>query len=221
VFTRWSGYVLLPVFLLLVISSAFSSDKLEKRSRLELRAGWWSATTEATAEVGVGGVVTRIGGDGFLGSLAYGRWLKENVAVGLSVGVLALEVETRVGTIAGVSTHTLTVTPIQLEVRYYVAQTSHNSPWKPYISVGLGPVRGHVSRVEVGIQVVTESRTETAFGGHVGGGLDIQLGRLIMLGASGSYYLMTDFKEALDDRKNFSGPEFGISLSFLFGRGVG
>jgi opacity protein-like surface antigen len=219
-FTKWSGFVLLPVLLLIASSSAFSSYKLEKRSRLELKAGQWFATSEVTADVGVGGVVAHVEGDGLLGSLAYGRWLKENVAVVLSVGVLAFEAETRVGTISGVSTHTLTVAPIQLGVRYYVAQNSHESPWKPYVSAGLGPVRGHVSRVEVGIQVVTESRSETAFGGHLGGGLDIQLGRLIMLGASGSYFLMTDFQEALDDRKNFSGPEFGISLSFLFGRGV-
>ena len=60
----------------------------------------------------------------------------------------------------------------------------------------------------------------TVFGGQLGGGLDVQMGRHFMVGIQGGFNLMNDFSEPLAGRKNYSGLELSIGASWLFGKGV-
>ena len=66
----------------------------------------------------------------------------------------------------------------------------------------------------------SDVRTVTAFGGQVGGGLDVQISRLIMLGGRVGFNFQTDFSSPIGGRDNYNGVEAGISLSFLLGKGT-
>ena len=59
-----------------------------------------------------------------------------------------------------------------------------------------------------------------AFGGQVGGGLDVQISRLIMLGGRVGFNFQTDFSSPIGGRDNYNGVDAGISLSFLLGKGA-
>jgi hypothetical protein len=56
-------------------------------------------------------------------------------------------------------------------------------------------------------------------GGSAGIGVDLQMGRSWMLGASAGYNFMSDLEAPNSPRDNYSGFEMGVSLSWLFGKG--
>lgn len=202
-----------------LLSTTAQAGALEKRSRVELRVGLWNQQSHTATRIGVGGVETTAGSEGTIVALTCAHWMQENLAVAFSFAVLTAEASTRVGS-SGVSTHSVSVIPVMLGVRYYLPRSTYRTSWRPYLAASVGPYVGVEAKTEVGWQVVEESRTEASFGGHLGGGLDIQLSRSLMMGANVGYNLMTDFSDSLGGRKNYSGPEFGIGISFLFGRGI-
>ena len=54
-----------------------------------------------------------------------------------------------------------------------------------------------------------------SFGGHLGIGLDIQMGSHLMLDVHPRYNLMADFREPLAGERNVNGAEFGAGVSFV------
>jgi len=211
------------VFLILQLcSSAFAADKLEGRSRVELKLGV-SSITESSEElivsVGADGVRTSYDNSGFLGSIGYSRWLQEDMAVLFEIGGLSIGSDVDID-YTGVSTSTVVVSWIKLGVRYYMSGKNPGSDLRPYLVSAVGPVIGHMTDTDVGTTVVTSSRTETAVGAHMGLGIDIISGHKIMLGASSGYNFTTDFSRSLGGRDNYSGLEFALSFSVLFGKGV-
>jgi hypothetical protein len=209
----------LAVGFLTATSVALQAQDLAQRSRLELQLGVGiRASTSSSASAG--GVITETSAAGFLGSFGYSYWLQEELALTVGVGVLTSDVESRVGA-GGVSTRTATVVPLFAGLRYYFPRSTYGSKWRPYAAGALGPVFGTETASEVGSVIVNESITRTAFGGRLGAGLDVQLSRLFMLGFQAGYHLMTDFSDPIGGHENHSGPDFGISISVLLGRGAG
>jgi len=89
------------------------------------------------------------------------------------------------------------------------------------VKVAVGPFVGQQEKTEEGVfGVIVESRSLTVFGGQVGAGVDFILSRHFMLGVGLGYNLMADFDEPIGGSKNYSGPEFSVGLSFLFGKGT-
>ena len=68
-----------------------------------------------------------------------------------------------------------------------------------------------------GLDVATRTRTQAVFGGHFGGGMDLQLGSFFMLGVNAGYNLMSKFKEPMAGEKDYSGVELGLGFSILIG----
>lgn len=224
------------VLLALVVawSATAQAGALEKRSRLELRFGLWNLT-QATNVLESGSVQTTAGSSGMVGSFTYAYWLRENLAVNLTVGVLAAETTSHVGP-QRVLQRTAGVIPVLLGVRYYPSESTLKTPFRPYLAVAAGPFVGFESKNDIawdtdlasqyifqpGQQTasgsgVQGSRYTTTFGAHLGGGVDIQLSRHFMLGANVGYNFMAGFSDPLGGRDNYSGPELAIGLSFLFG----
>ncbi len=69
--------------------------------------------------------------------------------------------------------------------------------------------------------VVTESRTEAAFGGEVEAGVSIVLDRKVLATVAAAYDLMTDFNQPIGGSRNYSGPQMTLGLSLLLGSGPG
>ena len=59
------------------------------------------------------------------------------------------------------------------------------------------------------------------FGGFVGGGADVLLGRRWSLGVSAGYNWMADFPETIGTRKNYSGVDVGVAVGWMWGKGYG
>jgi hypothetical protein len=210
--------ILLAVVMFALIATSSHAQMLEKRSRLEF--GFGLATRGGTGTVvSSSGVITKTKAEGMLGSLGYSQWLKEELAATVNAGAMLVDVDSRQGA-SGVTTRTSVVAPIFVGVRRYFPESTFGTAWRPYVSAAIGPVIGVEVASEVGSIVASEAMTRTAFAGRVGAGLDLQLGRLLMLGLQGGYNLMTDFSDEIAGSKSHSGADFGMSLSFLWGRSV-
>ena len=203
------------VFALVTSAGAIS---LEKRHQLGLRLGMWNQITDTRTEIGIGGVVTSVESSGMLGGIVYCHWLEENLALTFSIGGMALDISTNTGT-SGVLTETSGVAVMLMGVKYYFVQSTLASPVRPYFKGSAGPFIGSQSSNEVGATIVNESRTEFAFGGQLGAGVDFITGRHFMMGFGVAYNLMTDFSDPIGGSSNYSGPEFCFEFNWLFGKG--
>ena len=208
-----------------------------KRSRVELRGGYWNPGGESTT---ITGGLARQSVENLMGSLAYTYQLNENLALMVRWAGLIAEVKNNVGAL-GTSQSVVIVTPLLFGVRYYWPLAP--SPFRPYVVASAGPYflqdilqdaqgswqyerdeedeEDEEDDREYRGQLVQEVRGHATIGTYVGGGVDFAIGRYLMLGASAGYHLIANFAEPIRDRKNFSGPELSISLSLLWGKDVG
>ena len=63
------------------------------------------------------------------------------------------------------------------------------------------------------------TRAAMTFGGFLGGGVDVLLGRRWSLGVSAGYNWMADFSQTIGTRRNFSGVDVGIGIGWMWGKG--
>jgi hypothetical protein len=204
------------LFLLLLLTSGSivlaGSNTLKGRSTIELRIGLWHESKVGN-EISTAGILSTAKTNGFLGGLSYAYWVQEDLSIGISAGALAGEATSSMST-RGISQRASAVVPVLLGLRYYVGESSTDSPVKPFLSVGLGPFIGVEAKNEPFLQ---ESHSETALGTRLGGGIDFLVGQSFKLGASVGYDLMTDFSTPIGARRNYNGPDFSLGVGFLFG----
>jgi hypothetical protein len=178
------------------------ANGLAGRHRIEVRVGAWRPTgvEERSASFQASSVRTEniLGG----GSYAYG--VQENLSAMVTFSALVAE---------ATDLNVQSIVSILFGVRYYLPRSTFGTALRPYLTAGVGPYIGN----EVESSGV---KTLGTLGGHVGGGLDILLGRRFMLGAEVGYDPVMDFSEPVGSRRNYSGLEFSVGLSFLFGKGV-
>jgi len=193
------------------------TNSLARRHRIELRAGWnqGGGVVEATQ---VGGIRTSVDVGDLLVALSYGYWAQENLATTLTFTVLGSKVNTAVG--HGTSSDVTSIVSALLGLRYYFPSSTYGQALRPYITAAAGPYIGSTARNETGAQIITDVTTRGAPGGHLGGGVDVPLGRHFMLGVDAGYHLMMDFSEPVGGKENYSGFEVGVGLSWVFGQGV-
>lgn len=207
-----------------------------KRSRVELRGGYWNAGGESTT---ITGGLAQQSVENLMGSLAYTYQLNENLALMVRWAGLIAEAKNNAG-VLGTSQSVVIVMPLLFGARYYWPLAP--SPFRPYLVASAGPYffqdiwqndqviwqddredddEDDEDDREYRGQLVQEVRGHATIGTYVGGGVDFAIGRYLMLGASAGYHLIANFAEPIRGRKNFSGPELSISLSLLWGKDVG
>lgn len=210
------GRSLLVALALVGLTAPFArAQSLEGAHQIELRIGAWNQLTGSRTELGAG-VSTTADGSGFVGGLAYGHWLQENLALRITVGALAVRVNTDIST-AGVFTETASVAELLLGMKWYVANLSNESPVRPFVGVGAGTFVGNQLEMRTGTLVNVVARTEAAMGGQLNGGADFVVSRHFLLSAMVGFNLMTDFSHAIGGSDNYSGPELTLGFSYLFG----
>jgi len=206
--------VIICVILMLTVNTFAVS--LEKRHQLELNLGMWNQTSTNRTEVGIGGVATSVGANGFVGGISYGHWLSEGIALNISIDAMLIEMNTDAG-IFGVVTDNSYVNMIRMGVKLYFPSSTFNGTVRPYAKISAGPYIGSQNSTVVGLNVTIENRTESALGGLLGFGTDFILGNHFMAGVCLGYNLMTDFSQPIGGSINYSGPEFHFGFSYLFG----
>ena len=186
---------------------------VDGRNRLTLRFGMWRASgSDATITSGVDD------GDLF-GGFEYTRWLREDLSVTFGPQFVDGVVGSSVGP-AGVFSGTASVTALPVTVRWNPWRAHAYEPIKPFVAVGLGAIFGDSVGSFVGNGIVQNGvQSEVTMGGHVGGGVDFHIARCFSIGVNGGYNWMADFSKPVGGRDNYSGPELGMSLGWLFGRG--
>lgn len=190
---------------------------LAGRHRLEVRAGYWDSGRRQNPLVEVHvDEMTRV--EDLLGAFSYAYWVHDQIATavtmrGLVVEAVSIDRDSE-------STESATViTSAMFGIRIYPI-SSTLTPLRPYIDAGAGPYLGIESRKEIDSYKVENTKTLGSFGGYVGGGLDIQMGRHLMTGIHVGYNAMADFPEPLELGEDFSGFELSVGISVLLGKGA-
>jgi hypothetical protein len=150
-------------------------------------------------------------------SFRYAYWVREHISVGMQVSSVGLEIETNVGT--EVRSQVLALGSVMLEARRYLASKPPRSAVRPYLSGAVGAYIGDSDETTVGTTVIVESGSQGAFAGQVGGGIDVPLGRHVLVGAKAAYNLVSDFERPIGGRSNFSGFEMSVGINWIFGKG--
>jgi hypothetical protein len=201
-------------------ASAPGSDEIEAATStgchsIELSLGLLNAG-KSSAVVSTAGVVTEASQKGLLGSLRYAYWVDRDLAVQVSVGVLNADVSTSVNG-GGVVVQSATVVPLIFGLKYQLFSVGGTTGLRPYGYAGIGPYLGFASDVSAGTTTGAGTRWEAALGGRLAAGLDLSLSRLFALGFQVGYLAMTDFETAIGSERNYSGPEFSLSLILTLG----
>ena len=187
---------------------------LKDRSVLEFSIGMWGGS-KVSNTIGIGGIQTTADVSSFVGNIVYAYNLREYMAVTLSAGVLAAGASSNVG-VLGVSQQAGTVVPILLGMRYSVPYPEPGATVRPFLALGVGSYLGFESNSSVGLTVVQESHTETAFGGRFGVGADFYVGNSFKFVANAGYNLMANFSAPVTGRMNYNGGDFSIGAGFAF-----
>ncbi len=187
---------------------------LKDRSVLEFDIGMWGGS-KVTNTIGISGVQTTADVSSFVGNLVYAYNLRENLAVTLRAAMLAAGASSNVG-ILGVSQQAGTVVPILLGIRYSVPYPEPGATVRPFLAFGVGSYLGFESNSSIGLTVVQESHTETAFGGRIGVGADFYVGNSFKFVANAGYNLMANFSAPVTGRTNYDGGDFSLGAGFAF-----
>jgi outer membrane protein W len=198
---------------------SLNAQALEKRHQIGLRVGMWNQVADTRTVISADGVTTSVGSNGVAGTVTYNHWLEENVALDISIGGMAIDIESEVGT-SGVTSKISSIGYILLGAKYYFPKSTYASSVRPFAMAGVGPFMGDQSETRVGLVVATEQRSEVAFGGKLALGIDFPVSRHFMAGVTAGYNFMTDFDEPIGGSDNYSGPEFLIGFGYLFGSGA-
>jgi hypothetical protein len=178
-----------------------------------MRSGMWrKGNNGATIVTGTSGL------DAF-GGFGYTRWVRENLAVVLSVDAFGIDSGATVGA-NGTGAGNVGGSSVSLGVRWNPLRGDlRNQALKSFLAVSLGPVLGASSGSFVGKTISTGEELHATIGAFLGGGFDVHVSRSFSLGVNAGYNVMPNFSEPVGLRDNFNGPQVGISLGWIFGKG--
>lgn len=190
------------------------------RNRIELDLGVSRANgkPEALPKYAVGTQTVDV-----RGGLRYTRFLREDLAATLSVDVLSSEADmvTFDGySSSGTRMQSSGVVSFPLGLRWNPQPGDlRTKPLKPYLAASLGPVFGtHAGGSVDGDTAFVGTRVAMTFGGVIGVGADVVLGRRWSLSVEAGYRWMADFRETIGTRKNYSGVDVGIGVGWMWGK---
>jgi len=214
-----AAFSFVAVFMLcLFADTSASAQETARRSRIELHLGLGVRVGAGTTTSG-SGVETTTDVTGPLGGIGFARWLGEDLAGTVSVGVLSVGTETSAGS-GGAETQTSLVLPLFVGVRKYLVVPTSESGTGLFASVEIGPVMGVQSGTSVGAAIVTEELTRKALGARLGLGVDLPIGSRVVVALMGGYVAMTDFSDAIGGEENHGGPHFTAGIGLLVGGGA-
>ncbi len=201
----------------IAVRPAVAHQSLAGRHRLEFRMGYWDSGRRQNSLPSIYmEEKTRV--ENLVGTLSYAYWGYDKLATDITFKGLVAEA-TSIDGASGASESAVVVTSALFGIRLYPI-SSIQTLLRPYITAGIGPYIGIESHEEFdnhGIRTLKTTKTLGSFGGYLGCGLDIQIGRHLMGSVHGGYNLMADFPEKLGSENNYSGVELSAGISLLFG----
>jgi len=201
----------LSALVLATTTTAHTQDlSLTHRSSLELNIGFWSGGASNT--ISSSGVRAEVSAGAFVGGLQFAHWLREYLAITVSASLLSGKVSTTVSLLS-VTQKVSSVAPVLLGVKYYPFESAADGEVRPYLSAAVGP---YVGSEESNTVLAQESRTETAFGGRLGAGVDFLVTDHFKFGANAGCNVMADFDLPVGARSNYNGVDFQMGVGYVF-----
>lgn len=205
--------------LILLISVAMdaNSNSLSNRSGIEIGFGFRDYKGYQN-QYNVYDILDHSSIENMTFSFGFNHWINERTAFNLSVSVIDVENRTAIDEI-GLYDYNYAVVPIMAGFRFYMSHANDQSDFRPFISMGMGPVIRSSNYDYAGYHAYDNTYTETVFGVKIGGGVDVIMGKHMILGFEGSYNHYSDFDNQIGFDNVYNGPEFGIRFGFVFGGG--
>ena len=195
-----------------------NAQPLEKRFRVGMQFGDWHMSGTAENDSRHVFVQTTAGDNGFIGGVNFGYWLSEGTALDFSVGVLRVEYHAEFEA-TGASTEASYVTTVLAGVRQYFPRSTYGGSVRPFVLAAVGSFAGSQSEAYASYFVTVESRTESALGGQLAGGVDFLLSKRFIAELTVGANVMADFPESIGGRFNYGGPFVSAGFGILFGHG--
>ncbi|MCX6133861.1 MAG: outer membrane beta-barrel protein [Ignavibacteriales bacterium] len=187
---------------------------LRGSSAIELDFGFWN-NVNAGQKLSLTGVKQEAKASGFVGGLTYCYWMRENLSITAAGSLLSSEASSAVSANPiTVSQNTNALFSFLVGMRYFIPVPEPEDMIRPYVAIGAGSFIGFEASNSL---LAQSARSESAFGGRVGVGLDAHLGKSVKLGANAGYNAMSDFRSAVGARNNFNGFDFSVGIALLFG----
>jgi hypothetical protein len=183
------------------------------RNRIDLRFGTWHVTDGGSTVAA--GVYSR----DLMTGAQYTRYVDERFAITFGIEAAGAESGASVGS-NGVFAGSSDLLAFRIGARWNPwGQHRSADAMKPYFAASVGPVLGASFGSFVGNGVlITGTHADSTAGGHVGAGIDFHVARWLSVGVSGGYNWMLDFGEPVGRQDNYSGPQLGVNIGWLFGR---
>jgi outer membrane protein W len=184
---------------------------LKGRSAIELNLGLWGGSKASNTIAGPE-IQSEAKTSGFAGGLGYSYWLRENLSLTVTVGLLTTQASSTINAF-GVTQQASAVIPLLLGIRLYIPDPESDANVRPFLSAAVGTYFGSEAK---NTTLSQQAHTETTFGGRLGAGIDFFLGNHFKLGANVGYHLMADFETAIGAKKNYNGTDFSLGAGYIF-----
>ena len=221
--TRFPFAIIVTGFLAIVgLSTNVSAGPLAGRSRLEFGGGMRHHPALSEFAVYDGNDLTSGANEGGFAKIGLSTWLTEDLAFALDYTIHDIETEYWSDSYGDRWEEVQLVHSVMFGFRLYWPQSRPYSAMRPYFSAGAGPFMGTIEYREdepCDCDSYEEVDHTAVFGARVGGGVDLLMGRNFMIGFNGGYVFADEFENPVGGRYDYSGSEFGMSFSVLFGRG--
>lgn len=203
------------LLMVLVATDAAAVDaefSVANRHRIEFGVGYWDSGYRQSSSRSFPGWESSQA-ENLVARFSYSYWTTERIAPSLTFKVLVAQATSNSKFYYEWEERYVVVNAVMIGARFYPFASL--APLRPYISVGVGPYIGVDDRKHRDFRWENHTTVLGTFGGHVGIGIDLQMGRHVMLGLHTGYNLMADFEEPLAGEDNFGGVEVGAGISLL------
>lgn len=209
-FSLYTRIIIMSLFFM--ISTQVHAQGLTRSSGIGFRVGFWNVTNHPTrintSQFGQDATID-IGGAG--ASLYFFTRVHENWFMEMSFGAVG-GVHEEYSNFVTKTTEVSAVVPLLFGLRYNLLSTRFPSALQPYLSLGGGPYwTSNIKGENSGSEATVES--SMVWGGYGGGGINLVLASWFALNFDAKYH-MVDFKF----EKEYSGLEFSMGLSFMWGQ---
>lgn len=210
--------------IILAATASVSADSFAGKSRLELGLGWRHNPSRDGTVIYVDNDHVFSTTDAAIGRLGLSYWNSEDMAFAIDYTIHDIEHDTRPDAYGIYYDETTVVHSLMFGLRFYMPQSGAYSAMRPYFSAGGGPFMGTTEKEwdeNCGCETYAEVHHLVVPAARLGGGIDFQVGPHVMLGFNGGYNFVDEFSQPIGGRSNYSGSDFGMSVSLLFGGGHG
>jgi outer membrane protein W len=144
-------------------------------------------------------------------SLGYRYWFTNEWAVNASIGFFGAEADVNYSKV-----ESITIIPILFGFNYYPQLLTLGNVGRAFLGVNLGAYMGNATKNSFGFNSFgSGSVSETVLGIEPNAGVDFIVSNWLRIGPSLSYHFISDFKEVIGKKKNYSGPIFSINVGLL------